>query len=99
MKGHTMILLHIEHTVRDFDTWKAAFDSDPVNRQKSGVRSYRILKPVDNPAYAIIDLEFETLIQAEALLTAMQGIWLRGGGVLVRDPVWRISEVIETCAY
>jgi hypothetical protein len=94
-----MILLHIEHPVPNFDGWKAAFDSDPVGRQKSGVRCYRILRPIDNPNCAIIDLEFETVNQAEALLTAMQEVWKRVGGTIMHNPQWHISEVIETKTY
>lgn len=94
-----MINLHIEHDVVNFSVWKAAFDSDPVGRQKSGVRTYRILQPVDNSNYAIIDLEFETRQQAEALLTAMQQVWDRAGGALIHSPQWRISEVCEVRDY
>ncbi len=94
-----MILLHIEHPVPDFDTWKAAFDSDPVGRQKSGVRCYHVLQPVDNPNYAIIDLEFDSLNEAEALLAAMQQVWKRVGGAIMQNPQWRISEVIEAKTY
>jgi len=94
-----MILLHIEHPVPDFDAWKIAFDSDPVGRQKSGVRCYRVLRPVGNQDYAIIDLEFDTLNQAETLLTAMQQVWKRVGGTIMQDPQWHISEVIETKMY
>jgi len=94
-----MILLHIEHPVADFDIWKAAFDGDPVGRQRSGVRRYQIVRPVDNPNYAIIDLEFDTVPQAEALLAAMQQVWQRVGGTLMRDPQWRITELIEAKTY
>jgi ribosomal protein L35AE/L33A len=94
-----MILLHIEHPVPNFDAWKAAFDSDPVGRQKSGVRSYRVSQPVDNPSYAIIDLEFDTQSEAEALLAAMQQVWKRVGGAIMRDPLWRISHIVETRVY
>ncbi len=94
-----MILLHIEHPVPDFEAWKAAFDSDPVGRQKSGVRRYRVLRPVDNPNYAIIDLEFDSVNQAESLLAAMQQVWQRVGGTIMHDPQWRISEVVETRDY
>ena len=94
-----MILLHIEHPVPDFDGWKAAFDSDPVGRQRSVVRSYRVLRPTDNPNYAIIDLEFDTLDQAEALLAAMQQVWKRVSGTVMQNPQWRISEVVETRTY
>ncbi len=94
-----MILLHIEHPVPNFDTWKAAFDSDPVGRQKSGVRCYRVLRPVDDPNYAIIDLEFDTVSEAEALLTAMQQVWTRVSGTIMHNPQWQISEIVETRAY
>lgn len=94
-----MILLHIEHEVADFNAWKTAFDSDPVGRQKLGVRCYRILRPVDDQNYTIIDLEFDTLYQAETLLAAMQQVWKRVGGTIMKDPQWRISEVLETMTY
>ncbi|MBX3061703.1 MAG: hypothetical protein KF726_01945 [Anaerolineae bacterium] len=94
-----MILLHIEHPVPNFEAWKAAFDSDPVGRQKSGVRRYQITRPTDNPNYAIIDLEFGTLAEAEALLAAMQQVWSRVGGTVMQNPQWRLAEVIETKAY
>ena len=94
-----MILLHIEHAVPDFDAWKAAFDSDPVGRQKSGVRRYCVLRPVDNPGYVIIDLEFDSVSQAEMLLAAMQQVWKRVAGTIMHDPQWRISEVVEDRTY
>lgn len=94
-----MILLHIEHPVANFNVWKAAFDSDPAGRQQSGVRCYRILRPVDNPDYVIIDLEFDSLSQAESLLAAMQQVWSRVGGTIMHNPQWRISEIVETRTY
>ena len=94
-----MILLHIEHAVPDFEGWKAAFDSDPAGRQKAGVRGYQILRPVNNPHFAIIDLEFNTLSEAESLLAAMQQVWRRVGGTIIQDPRWQISEVVETREY
>jgi hypothetical protein len=91
-----MVFLRIEHGVRDFDQWKAAFDSDPLGRQKMGVRRYRVSRPVDNPSYSIVELEFDNAGQAEALLAAMQQVWARMNGALIQDPRWRISEMIET---
>ena len=90
-----MIQLHIEHAVPDFEGWKAASDSDPVGRQKAGVRCYRVLRPVDNSQFAIIDLEFNTRSEAESLLAAMQQVWQRVGGTLIQDPQWQIAEVVD----
>jgi hypothetical protein len=54
-----MYILWIEHPVSDYDAWKAAFDSDPIGRECSGVRRYRILRATDDPNYVMIDLEFD----------------------------------------
>ncbi len=70
-----MITLHIEHPVRDFDAWKSAFDSDPAGRDRSGVRRYVISRPVDQPRYVMIDLEFDDRDHAEAMLQVLQTVW------------------------
>ncbi len=91
-----MYILRIEHPVPDFDGWKQAFDSDPVGREKSGVRRYRVLRAIDNPNFVLIDLEFDTASQAENLLTAMRAVWSRVEGTIMMNPQTRIVEVVET---
>lgn len=94
-----MPILRIEHPVPDFDSWKAAFDSDPVGRERSGVRRYHILRSMDNPDYVMIDLEFDTVEEAEGLLAAMRGVWRRVEGTIMRDPQARIVELVESREY
>ena len=94
-----MYMLRIEHPVPNFDGWKKAFDSDPVGRVKSGVRRYQILRPIDDPNYVYIDLEFDTVSQAEALLAAMRVVWGRVEGTIMMSPQARIVEAVETKAY
>lgn len=94
-----MYILRIEHPVPNFDGWKQAFDSDPVGREKSGVRRYQILRPVDDPNYVMIDLEFDTAGQAEALLAAMRVVWGRVEGTIMMNPQARIVEAVEIKAY
>lgn len=91
-----MYILRIEHPVPDFDGWKQAFDSDPVDRQKAGVRQYRVLRPVDDAHYVMIDLEFDTASQAQALLAAMRNVWGRVEGTIMMNPQARIVEAVET---
>ena len=91
-----MYMLQIEHPVPDFDGWKQAFDSDPVGREKLGVRRYRILRPVGDAKLVMIELEFDTLSQAEALLAAMQVVWGRVEGTLILNPHTRIVEIVGT---
>jgi hypothetical protein len=91
-----MVILRIEHPVPDYDAWKAAFDRDPVGRAASGVRRHRILRPLDDPRYVMIDLELDTRLQAEAMLGALRMLWGRVEGAIMRDPITRIAEVVET---
>jgi hypothetical protein len=90
-----MIVLQIEHPVPSFEGWKQAFDSDPVGRKKSRARRYRILRPVDNPNFAIIELEFDSVSDAEALLAGLRQLWARVEGTVMMNPQARIVEVVE----
>jgi hypothetical protein len=71
-----MFTLQIEHGIKDFGLWKAAFDRDPVNRAASGVTAHRIGRPVDDPHYVVVELDLGSREQAEALLaTLRQKVW------------------------
>ena len=91
-----MFMLRIQHPVPDFDGWKKAFDRDPVGRQKSGVRRYQILRAVDDPNFVMIDLEFDSAAQAEALLAAMRVVWGNVQGTIMTNPEARIVEAVES---
>ncbi len=94
-----MHILRIEHQVPDFSAWKRAFDSDPLGRERSGVRRYRVLRPLDDANYVMIDLEFDTLAAAESTHTALRGLWERVGGKVIERPRARLVEVAETREY
>ncbi|MGW8247506.1 MAG: hypothetical protein ACWGOV_05280 [Acidiferrobacterales bacterium] len=94
-----MYMLRIEHAVPSYDGWKKAFDSDPVGREKLGVRRYQILRATDNPGYVFIDLEFDTAEAAQALLSAMQQIWKKVEGPVMTSPKSQIVEILEKKKY
>lgn len=94
-----MYTLCIEHPIPSYERWKQAFDNDPVGREKMRVRRYQILRPVDNPNYVMIQLEFDTASDAEALLNAMRAVWSRVEGTIMTDPKAQIVEVVETKEY
>jgi ribosomal protein L35AE/L33A len=94
-----MYILHIEHPVPDYNAWKRAYDSDPVGREKSGVRFYRISRAVDDPNYVMIDLEFDDAGQAEVLLAGMRVVWGQVEGSIMMGPRARIVESVETRSY
>ncbi len=60
-----MATLHIQHPVTDFDTWTAAFDRFADARRGAGVRAQRIQRPVGDPKFVVIDLEFDSAAEAE----------------------------------
>lgn len=96
-----MITVHIEHPIRDFDTWKKAFDYDPAGRERSGVRSYRVLQPIDDPNYVLIDLDFSSTSDAQAFLAKMREIWQSptAAPALAGSPQAKIVKVMESKAY
>jgi hypothetical protein len=91
-----MPILQIEHSVRDYDAWRRAFDEDPIGREQGGVRRYRILRPTDEPNFVAVELEFEELGKAEAFRAALLELWSRaGGGLGLADAKARIVEEVE----
>jgi hypothetical protein len=94
-----MLVLQIEHLVPDFNGWKKTFDSDPLNRKQSGVRSYRIFRTVGNPNYIIIELEFDNLQEAEKMHESLKQLWPRVEGKVIMNPTSRIIETIESIEY
>ncbi|MEO5907020.1 MAG: hypothetical protein ABIQ11_09850 [Saprospiraceae bacterium] len=91
-----MPILQIEHQIADYAGWKRAFDSDPINRKKSGVTRYEIFRPVDNPHYVVINLYFNSADEAEATHSALQQLWFKVEGTVIQNPKSRILEMVET---
>jgi hypothetical protein len=96
-----MPVVQLEHRVRDFETWKSAFDRDPVHREKSGVRRYRIYRPIDDPNYIAVDLEFDDRPQAEAFKLALEELWRspQAAPALGGTPRARIVDIVESRLY
>lgn len=94
-----MYVLRIEHSISDYEGWKRAFDADPVGREKSGVRRHHVLRPVNDEKYVMIDLEFDTAAQAEALLAAMRVVWGRVQGTIMTSPQACVVKIAETKTY
>ena len=75
-----MRTLHIEHPITDLETWVAAFNRFADARREAGVRAERVRRPVDNPSYVVIDLDFDTTEQASGFLGFLE------------NQVWKIQE-------
>jgi hypothetical protein len=94
-----MFIVQIEHPIPNFDAWKKGFDSDPVGRERSGVRRYKVLRPIDNQNYSMVDLEFDNSSEVETFLAAMREVWSRVEGKIIESPRVRIVEVVESKEY
>lgn len=91
-----MITLRIEHKIANYDGWKKAFDSDPINRKQSGVKRYRVYRPIDNTNLIIIDLDFDNLEKAQAAQVALMNIFPKIEGTLIFGVQIKIMNVIES---
>jgi hypothetical protein len=91
-----MVLLRIQHSVPNFESWKRAFESDPMDRKAAGVRRYHIYRSVADPNFVMIDLEFESVAAAERLLERLRQLWAGAGGAVMRNPEASIVETVDS---
>ncbi len=91
-----MITLRVEHRISNYDGWKKAFDSDPINRKKSGVKQYRIYRPNDDSQVVIIDLDFDNLAEAQTAESALRSMFPKIEGSLIFEPRLRILNIVES---
>ena len=91
-----MALLRVQHVVPNFEAWKRAFDSDPIARQASGVRGYKIHRDVGNPNFVVIDLDFGTVAEAGAFLEKLRDLWAGYGDAMMRNPEAWVLETVES---
>jgi hypothetical protein len=93
-----MTTLHIEHAISDFATWKGAFDRFASVRDESGVRGHSIRQPFDDPAYVVLDLDFDDVPSAQRFLAFLQDrVWSTSANApaLVGAPRTAILETAE----
>jgi hypothetical protein len=103
-----MVTLNLEHGIGNFEVWKAAFDRDPVQRERSGVRRYRVCQPIGDPKHVIIDLDFDDVAAAQGFLAALRQVWakaelspglLREPGAAGTSPRARLLEQVASHQY
>lgn len=93
-----MSTLHIEHPVTDLAVWRAAFDRFADRRREGGVSAERVLRPVDDDHYVVIDLDFPTREQAERFLGFLEAtVWAsrESSPALAGAPRTRILENVR----
>jgi hypothetical protein len=91
-----MALLRIQHAVSDFDEWKRVFDSDPIDRRGGGVRRYRIHRVAAEPNVVMIDLELDSVAEADAFLQKLHQLWEGPGRAVMQNPEAWVLETVES---
>lgn len=91
-----MVILQIEHKVVNYEGWKKAFDADPMNRKKAGVKRYQVYRPADDPNYVVIDLYFEDNENALKMLASLNVLWGKVEGTVMMGPKTRILDIVES---
>lgn len=87
-----MPTLHIEHAITDFDSWSSAFSRFADVRREAGVRAERVRRPVDDPRYVVVDVDFGTTAEAEAFLRFLETQVWPSSPALVGTPKTSILE-------
>lgn len=67
--------LHIDNTVSDFAEWKAVFDKFDRFRAERRVRAYRLSQQSADPNRVSVDLDFDSVEDAEAFQVALEQVW------------------------
>lgn len=91
-----MCILLIEHSISDFDIWREAFGRFAERRTAGGVVRERIMQPLDDPHYVLIDLEFATVAAAQRFQQFLQTqVWSNPANspALEGTPRSRIAEI------
>ncbi len=94
-----MATLHIEHPIHDLNTWLMAFGRFAEARQKGGVRAYRIYQPIADDKYILIELDFDTVDQAEQFKRFLEvNVWSSptASPGLAGSPQARVLVQVET---
>jgi hypothetical protein len=93
-----MTTLRIEHAIHDYDQWKTAFASYQQARANAGVRSDTIRRPVDDPKYLMLDLEFDTADAARRFARFLEDeVWSSPASApaLAGIPRTRVLDVMQ----
>jgi quinol monooxygenase YgiN len=97
-----MTTLRLELEVRDYDMWREAFAQDRADRAGSGMRSYRIFRPVDDEHRVMLDSEFDDAASAQTFLDVMRTqVWPdpAQAPAKIGQPRTAVVELVESHQY
>ena len=89
----------VQHTVRDYDLWKAVFDEHEEVRAKYGSTGHTIYRSADNPNDLTLIIEYESRERADEFMRdpSLAEAMKRGG--VVSEPSFTWLEEAEVSTY
>ena len=91
--------LIVQHTVRDYDTWKAVFDEHEPDRAKFGCTGHTLYRDADDPNNVTIFLRYESRERADAFMKdpSLREAMEKGGVISEPRATWVDEQ--EACTY
>jgi quinol monooxygenase YgiN len=94
-----IMILIVQHTVRDYDAWKPVFDEHESVRAKYGCLGHTIYRDADKPEDLMVFIQCESRERAEGILRDPSlAASMERGGVLGEPRVTWLAEA-ETSSY
>lgn len=89
----------VQHTVRDYDAWKPAFEEHESERAKYGCRGHTIYRDPDSPNDVTIFMSWDSRERAEEFMRSdsLREAMEKGGVISEPKATW--LEEQETCSY
>jgi hypothetical protein len=93
-----MYIIYTRHKVRDYDTWKKAFDENSPMLEEAGVTDWSIVKVNNDPTDVAIIVrspskkEWETFLRLDEEKMKRTGADPREKGGLIGEPEWWVGE-------
>jgi quinol monooxygenase YgiN len=94
----TMQLI-VQHTVRDYDAWKAVFDEHEPERARFGCKGHTLYRDTDDPNNVTLFLRYESRERADAFMKdpSLREAMEKGGVISEPRTTWVHEE--ESCEY
>jgi hypothetical protein len=88
-----MATMFVRHTVKDYKTWRKAYDGFAPTQKAKGVTAEAVYQAADNPNDLTVTHEFATVGAAQAFVTSAElKKAMENAGVVGAPTVWITSK-------
>ena len=94
------MILIVQHTVRDYETWKTAFDEHESVRTKFGFSGHSLYRDADDPNKVTLALKNDSRERAQEFLRdpSLRAAMERGGVTSEPSSTWLEEAEVTTYA-